>query len=271
MIENTYGLGKRLDYIAGVIERLRPARVLDAGCGTGANLTAPLAGRFPATVFVGTDSDAASIAYARQANRHANVSYLADAEAGEIGTFDLVIASEVIEHVDDPDAFLDALQSRLNAGGKLLLTLPNGYGPFEFAALFEAVLRTTGIYGALRALKRALRGAPTGGGSSDTLAVSPHINFFSYRSIRELIAGRGLTVLDYRARTFLCGFGFDQILQSPRAVAWNAAIADRLPPQMVSDWMFLLEGGGARRPPAYCRGACARARRYLNERRRQAA
>lgn len=267
MIEDTYGNNKRLDFVAGVISRYRPARVLDMGCGTGANLTACLAGRFQGVQFVGVDSDETSIAFARRENRHGNARYVLESEAGSLGAFDLVIASEVIEHVEAPDAFLDFLKNRLVANGKIVLTLPNGYGPFEFASLVESIMQLTGIYGALRAIKRYVHGAAADTAAADTLAISPHINFFSCRLIRKLIAGGGLSVLEYRPRTFLCGFGFDQIMTSAKAISWNADFADKLPPQMVSAWMFLLEAGGERRQLLYRRGAYARLRRYLNEKR----
>lgn len=267
MVENTYGIRKRLDFIAGVISRYQPSRVLDMGCGTGQNLTALLADRFRDIRFVGVDSDAASIAFARRENRCGNALYALEAEAGGLGDFDLVIASEVIEHVEDPEAFLDLLKDRLTLNGKVILTLPNGHGPFELASLVETVLQLTGIYGALRAVKQVLHGASAGPPTADTLAVSPHINFFSYRLIRSLITACGFKILEYRPRTFLCGFGFDQVMKSGMIISWNAAIAERLPPQMVSDWMFLLEAGGGRLHSVYRRTACAQARRYLNERR----
>jgi SAM-dependent methyltransferase len=264
--EDTYGIVKRLDFVAGLITRLRPSRVLDVGCGTGANLTAPLAGRFPGTEFLGLDSDPASIAYAQRQNAHRNARYALAGEAAA-GTFDLVIASEVIEHVEAPDAFLDTLRSRVSPGGKVVLTLPNGYGPFELVSLAETVLHLSGVYGVLQRLKRSLAGTKTGGSTSATLAVSPHINFFSYRVILGLIAGHGFRILEYRARTFLCGLGFDQVIRSPRSIAWNARVADRLPPQAVSAWLFLLEPGGTSDGSAYRRGRCARLRRRLNEKR----
>jgi SAM-dependent methyltransferase len=212
------------------------------------------------------DSDEPSIAYAARIHSRANARYVREADGAVPGRFDLVIASEVIEHVDDPDAFLDALTARLHPGGKVVLTLPNGYGPFELAALIESLTRATGLYGLLRGLRRRLRAAPAEAATTDTLAWSPHVNFFSYGLIREVIACRGYAILEYRPRTFLCGFGFDQLLRSPAIIAWNAAVADRLPPQLVSDWMFLLEPSRAPLRAAYRRGAYARARRYLNER-----
>ncbi len=40
-------------------------------------------------------------------------------------TYDVVVCSEVLEHIQDQDAFLDALKSALSADGVLVLTTPN--------------------------------------------------------------------------------------------------------------------------------------------------
>jgi len=42
-----------------------------------------------------------------------------------IGKFDVVLLTEIIEHVPDPSAFLDALMSLLKPGGKLIISTPN--------------------------------------------------------------------------------------------------------------------------------------------------
>ncbi len=267
MTESVYGLSKRLEFVAGIVADFRPKRVLDVGCGTGANLTAPLAQRFPETSFVGIDSDPASIAYANRESPAGNAQYFVEANFGDTETYDLVIASEVIEHVEDPDAFLNSLRGFLAPDGKLVLTLPNGLGPFELVSFAETVMHLTGIYRVLRAFKRILRPRVVGSVTSDTLAISPHINFFSYGQIRSVIAGGGFRILAYRPRTFLCGFGFDHLIRSPRTIAWNAEIADRLPPQLASAWMFLLSPCVSKGGQAFRRSRFARFRRFLNEKR----
>jgi hypothetical protein len=104
--------------------------------------------------------------------------------------------------------------------------------------------------------------------SPDTLALSPHINYFSWTAIRRVVAGAQLDIRDYRGRTFLCGFGFDHVLRGRRLIAWNARVADSLPAALVSDWMLLLEPvPELRSAGGYRRGAYARMRRRLNERR----
>ncbi len=44
---------------------------------------------------------------------------------GEDGSFDLIIATELIEHLKDPGGFLNKCQKLLNHGGSLILTTPN--------------------------------------------------------------------------------------------------------------------------------------------------
>lgn len=60
---------------------------------------------------------------------------LFELEPEELGVFDLVIASEVIEHVAHPDQLLVHLARFLSPGGRIVLTTPNG-------AFFRNVLPT---------------------------------------------------------------------------------------------------------------------------------
>ena len=100
---------------------------LDVGCGAGL-LAEPLA-RLGARV-TGLDAAAPLIAVARE---HAKASGLdIDYRAGELaelgGQFDLITCMEVIEHVADPAAFVNALAKRLAPNGLLILSTPNATG-----------------------------------------------------------------------------------------------------------------------------------------------
>ena len=116
------------DHWRGDSRSVRPLSgrsALDVGCGAGL-LCEPLA-RLGAAI-TGVDAAEANIAAARA---HAEGSGLAityrcgELAALEPGTFDLVTALEVIEHVADKPAFIAALAARLAAGGLLILSCPN--------------------------------------------------------------------------------------------------------------------------------------------------
>lgn len=267
--ETTYGIKKRVDFLIEIISRVQPNSVLDVGCGTGSYLTKPLAERFGSVNFLGIDNDRVSIAFARRSCTLSNLSYSDQFELPAKDKFDLIICSEVIEHVENPTEFLSLVTRSLSKDGKIVLTVPNGYGPFEVVSWIESVLYLSGIYGALRALKNMLLRRPKTptDASRDTLAVSPHINFFSYRGLLRLFGSAGLRVSKYRPRTFLCGFGLDQLLASGKMIEWNAQFADALPRGLNSGWMFLLERGEVTNNSTYKRGPYAKLRRYLNERR----
>ena len=264
--EDSYGTGKRQAFICEAIRQIRPGSVLDIGCGVG-RVSYPLAKQFPDVIFHGVDNDEASIEYARSNYVAPNLTFGHENDPRSEEKYGLIIASEVIEHVEAPDEFLMSLRRELMDTGGMVLTLPNGYGPFEWAAVAEALLKLLGVYSLLRKFKGFITtGEPVSPVDPVTLALSPHINFFSYSAITSLLTQTGFVVERYSPRTFLCGFGFDQTIRGESLLNWNSRIADRLPPCASSDWMFLArpsQGDGGRR--AYKRGFLAQTRRYLYE------
>ncbi|AKM08025.1 bifunctional 2-polyprenyl-6-hydroxyphenol methylase/3-demethylubiquinol 3-O-methyltransferase UbiG [Pelagerythrobacter marensis] len=98
---------------------------LDVGCGAGL-LCEPLA-RLGAEV-TGVDAapeNAAAAAHHAQ-GAGLDIRYIAgEITTLDLGTFDLVTAMEVIEHVADKRAFLAALAERLAPGGLMILSTPN--------------------------------------------------------------------------------------------------------------------------------------------------
>jgi SAM-dependent methyltransferase len=263
--ETTSGDVQRLSFISETIAAHRANSVLDIGCGTGQRVTGPLADSFPETSFTGVDVDATSIQFA--AAHHGgrpNLNFLRTEDLAADRRFDLIIASEVIEHVEDPAEFLRFLRSHLDARGIVIMTLPNGHGPSETMALIEVLLNLLGIQAIIRSFKYALVGRPQRPASSDTLAISPHVNFFSHREIVGLFKEEGFALYRERNRTFLCGYIIDDLLRSPRLIALNASKADCLPRWCVSDWMFELAPVDPPRSSTWRRGPWGRARRWLN-------
>ncbi len=100
-------------------------RVLDVGSGEGYG--AALLSRAAQEV-VGIDYSPAAIEHARGAYSRDGLSFeLVDIRefALQDGMFDVVTCFEVIEHVEDHDALLEAIVQRLHPDGTLLLSTPN--------------------------------------------------------------------------------------------------------------------------------------------------
>jgi SAM-dependent methyltransferase len=243
MLEDSYGVQKRFQFLKDVIEKYTPLWVLDIGCGTGTHVIFPLAEYFTSIKFLGVDSDVSTIQFAKARNSLQNLYFTNPEEIETHNDFDLIIASEVIEHVERPVEFLFFLRDKLSEEGKIVLTLPNGYGAFELMALLEACWRLSGFYKVFEKTKRLIitKTEARDIGVRDTLARSPHINFFSFSKIGSLIHAVGLNILDYRPRTFLCGFVFDRLLQGQRVLEWNTKVCEYFPPYLNSGWMFVLE------------------------------
>lgn len=113
---------------ASDVEARRPLAgrsALDVGCGAGL-LCEPLArlGAEVTGVDAAPENAAAAAVHAEGAGL--DIRYMAG-EIGDldIGTFDLVTAMEVIEHVADKRAFVAALAARLAPGGLMVLSTPN--------------------------------------------------------------------------------------------------------------------------------------------------
>jgi SAM-dependent methyltransferase len=98
----------------------RTPRILDVGCGTGANLE--LLGQFGDAEGVDVSTDALAFCRARglQNVRHGAAEKLPYRD----GSFDLVTALDVVEHLDDDVAGLSEMRRVLRPDGRALLFVP---------------------------------------------------------------------------------------------------------------------------------------------------
>jgi SAM-dependent methyltransferase len=115
----------RRDVLHSLIERvIRPpadARILEVGCGTGHNLK--MLQHFGTVDAIEIDAEARKIAEKRL-GRKISSARLPELRGIAKGDYDLVAALDVVEHIDDDRATVDALASCLKPGGKVLLTVP---------------------------------------------------------------------------------------------------------------------------------------------------
>jgi SAM-dependent methyltransferase len=108
--------------IAKHLSRLGCKRVLDIGCGNGA-MTAKLAADGFEMTAIEPDRDGFTIAIQTHPTIHFVNRGVYD-NLDDLGTFDAVISSEVIEHLFDPSALVKAAWSRLPSGGVFVITCP---------------------------------------------------------------------------------------------------------------------------------------------------
>jgi 2-polyprenyl-3-methyl-5-hydroxy-6-metoxy-1,4-benzoquinol methylase len=98
-------------------------RVLDVGCSSG-YLARPLVEKGCTVVGLEFDADAAE-----EARSVCAEVFVGDAETMELpfeaGSFDVVLCGDLVEHLRDPEAFLDRVRPLLRADGRLVLTTPN--------------------------------------------------------------------------------------------------------------------------------------------------
>jgi 2-polyprenyl-3-methyl-5-hydroxy-6-metoxy-1,4-benzoquinol methylase len=235
--ENIYGHLKRLRWI---ISHLRKDdAIVELGCGTGYMITLPLA-RLGYRV-IGVDLDEPSIAYGRELFRQAGLdpSYL---HAGDLADLDVaadvIIASEVLEHVHDDDLgrALRIVRSKLKPGGRLLVTVPNGYGWFEiesplwFKLGIGKLLEWLQIVRATCVAKRLLFGRHLHRGPVSTLSTSPHVQRFTYRSIQDLLSRQGFRIEAVTGSVLFAGPFSDLFFTGIRPIMrLNCRLGDRFP------------------------------------------
>jgi SAM-dependent methyltransferase len=111
---------KLIQQVLDGLDLPRNARMLDAGCGTGQMLKT-LQRRGEA---VGLDISPEAIAFAASRGAENLVLGTVTAPPFREGSFDVALALDVIEHVDDDRAMLKGLRSLVKPNGAVIITVP---------------------------------------------------------------------------------------------------------------------------------------------------
>jgi 2-polyprenyl-3-methyl-5-hydroxy-6-metoxy-1,4-benzoquinol methylase len=163
-----------------LLESLSPQKntcILDLGCGNGYLVNYLISLGYNA---YGTDASAKGIAIAKKINP--DRFFAQDLSTGELPAelqhlkFDTIIATEVIEHLYDPEGFVHFCKKVLGGKGELILSTPyHGY-------LKNLVLSLTGHWDA----------------HWDPLWHGGHIKFWSRATLSRLLTGAGFTVTRFK-------------------------------------------------------------------------
>ena len=115
--------------------------------------------------------------HSRQSGLEIVEDFLDKKTAKEIGKFDVVHMSEVLEHIPDPAEMMRLAHDLLNPGGLLCIVVPNDYSPFQLALRSGCGYRPW------------------------WLAPPHHINYFDFQSLERLFERSNFQVL-VREATF---------------------------------------------------------------------
>jgi SAM-dependent methyltransferase len=154
-----------------------PAVIADVGCGDGFALAAA-AERLPAHRFVGFDWSADALQQARKTGIQVATATVSGLPLAD-GAADVVIMSELIEHLVDPDAAVAEVRRVLRPGGSLLLSTPN------LAAWYNRGLLAAGIQPVFSEVSlNGVFGRPG-------RVVAGHLRLFTRRALTEFLAASG--------------------------------------------------------------------------------
>ncbi len=100
--------------------------VLDIACGVGYGTRLMADNAPPDCRFTGVDISAESVDYAREHYATENIEYLvADAlRYSRAGCYDAIVSLETIEHLPDPEAFIESALKNLKSGGLFIGSVP---------------------------------------------------------------------------------------------------------------------------------------------------
>lgn len=149
--------------------------------------------RAEARTCVGVDADTRGVERARSLGFDARAADVEDSEALaalRLEPAEVVLAGELVEHLDRPGSFLEAVKSLTAPGGSLVITTPNAH----------ALTNTLGAF------------------AGRELVNPDHVSWLSWRTLETLLSRHGWRLDD------LAYYRFPHVVSGPRAprLAFNA-------------------------------------------------
>lgn len=150
-----------------VVSTLEPKSILELGCDKG-QFTEMLGSMFPRASILAFDINEKSIRRAKEESKHSNIKYCADDAWNVGGKFDLIVMTEFLEHINNPERML---KKTSNMGKYLFISVPRE--PWFKAAAW--LVRGNSLH--------------------------EHINYWTPKQFKELCKGYG-AILRYKKSAF---------------------------------------------------------------------
>jgi len=174
---------RQAQMLSGILRNAAgPAVILDVGCGDGSALAVAaqyISGQNPAHRFAGLDWSADALRQARARGLTVVRGSISPRLPVADGAADVVIMSELIEHLVDPDGAVAEVRRVLRPGGSLLLSTPN------LAAWYNRGLLAVGIQPVFSEVSL------TGVFGRPGRVVAGHLRLFTRRALTEFLAASG--------------------------------------------------------------------------------
>ena len=206
--------------------------VLDIGCGNGIISINLGAAGFNV---VGVDVSDKAIEIANKQNPFPNVSFeVLPAEKLEAYTkqYDIIVCSEVLEHLQDPSRLVEELTKNLKPSGILIVTVPNGIGPRELLVTRPMIFIRDHLPFVLKfvlGIKKVLGySGTTIQSAADNL---DHIQFFTKKTLTKLADKNEFKIVTFAKSNFIDDvFPFSLFARRSRKLQqMDSRLADRLP------------------------------------------
>ena len=236
-IEDCYATKKKIYIFREEIERKvkidKKISVLDFGCGNANDC-----GKFlfnDKYKYTGFDVHKPSIDYAKKVFNYKNVFFSTVLNKKK---YDIIIISEVLEHLDAPDRTLKFLISLLNQNGIILGSIPNGYGLTEIE---KFIIHKFGIYKFVRFLYNLFKKKNIKSKSIPFNYESGHIQYFTLKRFKRIVNESKLKIEFIRNGTLMgADLSGSTFLRSEFMRKLNTRIAEYIPSQFSATWIFKL-------------------------------
>ncbi len=242
---------KKLDFLVNTIRNYyspsNRVNILEIGCGNG-NISIPLASLgFSVT---GIDMDIDSIKYANDRNKFYNAVFVNNKveEFNSREHFDVIICSEVFEHVKDPIWLSKQMQKFGTPDSLFIITIPNGYSLSESIGLIEKFLGRKTYLHAKKIKELLFKKQQYFDTMSNIGEGSKHLHHFSLNKFSHILHKAGIEIISIHDSNFIFGTLYrlflTRIIRSDSRIFHflddiDCLIADLLPHCLASGWYFV--------------------------------